>query len=616
MREHQHLCTNYVSEPSDTCNSGIGGGIWCTDAENKPNLYGLTSFGKSCKSGGNPGVATNIASFRGWISSHLKHAKSTCTGITSCNPGVCVEATVSDRYIVEYPGYVCQGQNVCEDEVDLCPAESVCIQTEGNDYTCECAVGYHLEDNKCVDVDECVTENPCGDLQTCWNTVGSHECICKAGSTSTNKTCVDIDECLEANACGDHAICKNLVNDPMERGFECSCEEDYEGDPYQKCTLPPQYCDHPKADGTVKSSVILLGCTPPFSDTSSCSTRCTGGKILTSINGSIKCKCMENNGGCTWDQSELDCVKPTKAPTTTKTTTIATVTQAITTKAPARQCEPLNSVYVVMPPVYLDCDLGAPIDGAKCLIKCNEGGSRSSKPEINCHCNSKKCKWQEWKELRKNEIKCLSATPAPALVVSDKAEYEPVVPVGPKCAPIPKSLKKFYNKSDMDYSCGIKEQFTGVCRMTCKNGEKPNLPKLTCKCKKSKCKIAELKKIKKLGGLSCGEDMSRASTGRERFESLECENPYEKFGHLFEYGVSMECEHFKSGGSCSITCNGTPNIGSLSCDCNSDDNCKWDNKRLILKKGVKCIPESNSKFGRKRYAKLADRSGRSSLNKN
>ena len=61
-----------------------------------------------------------------------------------------------------------------------------------------------------------------------------------------------------------------------------------------------------------------------------------------------------------------------------------------------------------MPPVTLDCDKGAPVGGAKCLVKCKDGASRATQSEINCICNSKTCKWQEWKQLKKNEIKCLN----------------------------------------------------------------------------------------------------------------------------------------------------------------------------------------------------------------
>lgn len=416
-----------------------------------------------------------------------------------------------------------------------------------------------------------------------------------------DSVCVDINECDEATTCGKNANCTNIEDGG---GYECSCLDGFEGDAYRECELPPQFCNHPKSENAVKSSVILLGCLPPFKHDTVCSTRCTGGKMLNTEEPKIVCNCVGDNGGCTWDQTGIECVKPTKAPTTLKitTTTIGTTT----TRAQAPECQALNTIYKVMPPVYLDCDLGAPVNGAKCVVKCNESGSRSSRSEVNCICRGRKCKWVEWKQLRKNEIICLSSTQAPALADTavDKGMVEPVEAVGPKCPAIPKALKKYYN-ADVSYgTCGTKESFTGACKLTCNNGEKPNFSKLTCSCKKSKCKVKELKKFKKSGGIQCG--MGRAV----HRPVMECGNPFELYGHLFSYGINMECTNYGWGDTCSITCSGVANIGLIRCECDEHDQCAWDKRRLIKKKGIKCISEGDPKYGRKRYMqKLKDRSG-------
>ena len=80
----------------------------------------------------------------------------------------------------------------------------------------------------------------------------------------------------------------------------------------------------------------------------------------------------------------------------------------------------------------------------------------------------------------------------------------------------------------------------------------------------------------------------------------------------FSYGVNMECENFNFniGTSCRITCNGFPNVAIINCECNKDQECNWDKRRYIKKKGIKCITENDPKYGRKRFMqKLKDRSG-------
>lgn len=519
------ICTSYAEEPADTCSSGVGGAVWCFGEFNNPEIYGITTFGKQCDEDGTPGVATSVFAFKNWINSHLERDSSSCEGVTKCDPGVCVEATESDKYIVQYPGFVCQGLDACEDGIDQCPIESTCVTDKTVDagYTCDCGSGYKLEDFECVDIDECA-DAVCGDMQQCWNTVGSFKCICRTGTENVNGTCVDIDECASEDACGINAECTNIENGG---GFDCTCPEGFEGDAYRECKRPPQYCNHPKSENTVKSSVILLGCMPPFKDGTECSTRCTGGKELNTENPKVTCNCIEPDGGCTWDQTEIECVKPTKA-----TTTASTQVGAPTTPKPkAPECQALNTLYSVMPPVHLECDLGAPVNGAKCLIKCNEQGARSSRPEINCRCNGQKCKWAEWKQLRKNEIKCMSLSASSSSSKGNKGDKgsDRGESADPMCPPMPKTLKKYFSK-DVDFSCGTTEPFTGTCKASCKNGDKINVPKLSCKCKKSKCKVKELKKIKKVGFGCSG--MERTGN-RLSFDNAKCPDPYEAYGHHF-----------------------------------------------------------------------------------
>lgn len=387
----------------------------------------------------------------------------------------------------------------------------------------------------------------------------------------------------------------------MGGGYSCSCPRGYLGDGYKACDEPPQYCDHPKQDGTVKAGVILLGCLPPFEDSASCNIKCTSKKYPNIADSFIKCECVANGGGCTWNQKSVECTKTPYNPNAQPaTTTSRPSTTELTTTAPARQCPPLNDLYDVMPPVTLDCDKGAPVDGAKCKIRCTDGASRSSTSEINCRCNSKTCKWDEWKALKKNEIKCINPNEAAQ------------APAEPQCPPLPKLLKKFWDKNTMSadmFSCGD-APWSGKCMMKCQNGGKPSVPKFTCTCKKGKCKAKEIKKVKKLGLKCSGGGNSRT----EHRPIVECDDPYEQFGHKFVYGSHMECmEGFFPGSRCNMICpdNSVANIGSITCECDLDaEKCEWTSSKFIRKKGVQCISMDNSKLKRKRYqSKIRARSG-------
>ena len=341
--------------------SGVGGGIWCNNG-NVPTLRGLTSFGKSCEADGNPGVAVKISHFLGWIKATLA-GQSNCPE-SACLPGVCIE-TVDNA-----DGYHCKGKDPCEDEIDECPSTAECVANKNNDvgYDCLCPAGYEIsDDGDCADINEC-DNNPCGELETCQNNDGGFLCQCSQGTRLDEASvCVDIDEC-EENPCAENASCHNIA---LGGGYSCDCPRGYQGDGYSACDEPPQYCGHPKQDGSVKSGVILLGCVPPFKDSAVCNIKCTSKKYPNIPGNSIKCNCIPNGGGCTWDQKGVECTKtpyselqPTEPAVTTTTVPVPTTTK------PPRQCPGLNELYSVMPPVTLDCDKGAPVNGAKCLGKC------------------------------------------------------------------------------------------------------------------------------------------------------------------------------------------------------------------------------------------------------
>ncbi|XP_039680800.1 adhesion G protein-coupled receptor E5 isoform X2 [Perca fluviatilis] len=97
-----------------------------------------------------------------------------------------------------------------------------------------CPEGYSLEDETCVDYDECAEDEDypdvigqCGEDATCHNTNGSFYCRCLDGYRSsgdeTSPTCKDINECAEdGGICGLNAICFNTIPH-----YSCICDDGF-----------------------------------------------------------------------------------------------------------------------------------------------------------------------------------------------------------------------------------------------------------------------------------------------------------------------------------------------------------------------------------------------------
>src|SRR5438552_17678406 len=82
------------------------------------------------------------------------------------------------------------GANACGD-VDKCPARATCDRS-GSTPTCVCDSGYKLDNNKCVDINECADSklNTCDGHATCTNKDGGFDCACSAPAyKGDGKTC-------------------------------------------------------------------------------------------------------------------------------------------------------------------------------------------------------------------------------------------------------------------------------------------------------------------------------------------------------------------------------------------------------------------------------------------
>ena len=115
--------------------------------------------------------------------------------------------------------------STCSKQSDLCSecSENATCEEKGFPAVkmCICKEGFSGDGWNCDEESGC---DACTEGTTC---VGG-ECVCESTGFDWNgESCVDRDECAseETNNCHEAAICSNT-----EGGFECTCEDDYDGD--------------------------------------------------------------------------------------------------------------------------------------------------------------------------------------------------------------------------------------------------------------------------------------------------------------------------------------------------------------------------------------------------
>ncbi|XP_043063561.1 fibulin-1 isoform X2 [Drosophila ficusphila] len=128
----------------------------------------------------------------------------------------------------------CVDTNECV-EMNPCGNHQRCINTNGH-FRCEsllqCSPGYKstADGKSCIDIDECETgEHNCGERQICRNRSGGYICSCPLGHELKRlvdgvNTCVDIDECaLDHRVCPSNAKCFNTIG-----SYYCECKDGFQ----------------------------------------------------------------------------------------------------------------------------------------------------------------------------------------------------------------------------------------------------------------------------------------------------------------------------------------------------------------------------------------------------
>ncbi|KAK8406643.1 hypothetical protein O3P69_007314 [Scylla paramamosain] len=111
------------------------------------------------------------------------------------------------------------------------------LNDEGNCVVRSCDVGYRPGEFNCVDIDECIEDNPCRQNERCTNTLGSYKCQprlnCYAGfeMNEAGTQCVDIDECAK----GTHQCVGNQLCSNRQGSYICYCPQGFRRNTQQQC---------------------------------------------------------------------------------------------------------------------------------------------------------------------------------------------------------------------------------------------------------------------------------------------------------------------------------------------------------------------------------------------
>lgn len=116
---------------------------------------------------------------------------------------------------------MCVDVNECDLDSNICGDEEICENIQGG-YICLCADGFiELDEDHCIDIDECENGLMCDDNEICLNTRGSFKCLCIEGyqreitdENGIHDDCIDVDECSDnIYDCKENENCFNTKAD-------------------------------------------------------------------------------------------------------------------------------------------------------------------------------------------------------------------------------------------------------------------------------------------------------------------------------------------------------------------------------------------------------------------
>ncbi|XP_065087472.1 uncharacterized protein LOC135709178 [Ochlerotatus camptorhynchus] len=157
------------------------------------------------------------------------------------------EVTTADGNSAIFPGNQDNDKNLCGKKHNC---QQACYMLHNATRVCSCFKGFKMVDGRCVDINECTEygEDVCE--YGCSNTIGSFTCKCPKGLRVTdNNKCMDVNECLLRNG---HGPCQDTCINTWS-GYRCSCsglpgtrlsDDGHSCEDIDECTVNNGGCSH------------------------------------------------------------------------------------------------------------------------------------------------------------------------------------------------------------------------------------------------------------------------------------------------------------------------------------------------------------------------------------
>ena len=111
--------------------------------------------------------------------------------------------------------------DTCSSDPDICSENASCKTYSTGGSQCICNTGFEGDGIDCTDTDECGNDI-CPAHSICSNTEGSFECTCDGGYGKIGRFCVDLNECRNSTCDEENQSCKNT-----DGSYECQCQTGY-----------------------------------------------------------------------------------------------------------------------------------------------------------------------------------------------------------------------------------------------------------------------------------------------------------------------------------------------------------------------------------------------------
>ncbi|XP_060596327.1 uncharacterized protein LOC132750377, partial [Ruditapes philippinarum] len=219
--------------------------------------------------------------------------------------------------------------DTCSEDVDECSTTNPCTETHktqcsnsAGSYTCQCDSGFELDEDSCVDTNEC-QRGTSNCIQKCTNTEGSFNCSCDIGHSGTDNDCTKCAVDKWGEQCATDCNCDEVRSSGCDHVTGCICNPGWQG---ATCTEDVDECktntDSCPANSLCTNTVgsHTCACKPGYDETLSGCIECTKNTYGIGCNMTCDCDadhtltitqtCDTTNGTClclpTWTGTRCD----------------------------------------------------------------------------------------------------------------------------------------------------------------------------------------------------------------------------------------------------------------------------------------------------------------------